>query len=349
MANSISNGETREFFIPDLCATKPVLILFIMAELMVLVFVLGDSNLPSISWGDLALNSMFVQWIVLLCAGILCAARSVLAQLSLTLGVLLSFLTILLVTLFSSWVALSVFGDTVYAYARMDNWWMLRNVLVAALLGGIALRYFYLQQQLRIQEQAELNARIDALRARIRPHFLFNTMNSIASLISSRPREAERVVEDMCELFRASLVEGDHETSLADELHLCRLYLQIEQLRLGDRLQVDWQLDETLLQTPLPALLLQPLVENAVYHGVALMPAGGRICIGVEARDGDVLVRVTNPVPEDDRHADGGHQIALLNIRQRLEALYDGAARLDVQPGDALHVVELRIPGKRER
>ena len=336
--------DTREFFVPDLCATNSVLILFILAELLVVVYVVGDSDLPEIPWERLAISSLFVQWIVLLCAGLLCALRPMLAQLSLVLGVFLCFLIILLVTLASSVFAQALFEGSVYAI--LDNWWLVRNQLVAAVLGGIALRYFYMQQQLREREQAELNARLESLRARIRPHFLFNTLNSIASLIRSRPEDAEQAVEDLSELFRASLVEESRQTTVADELELCRIYMRIEQLRLGDRLRVDWQVDESLADCAMPMLLLQPLVENAVYHGVARLPAGGTISVQVSGDDDTVRIRVVNPVAAAPEFVGGGHQMALDNIKQRLTALYGDAASFVVTPGASEHWVELSFPAK---
>ena len=342
MRNNVSSAETGEYFIPDLCGTKSVLIMFILAELMVVVYVLGDSELPDFPWGDFALASLFVQWIVLLSAGALCAARLLLARLSLPAGVLISFVIILLVTLLSSVVAMVVFEDT--AYADIDRWWLLRNQLVAAVVGGIALRYFYLQQQLRSREQAEMNARIDSLRARIRPHFLFNTMNSIASLISSRPRDAEQVVEDLSELFRAGLIESEQSATLAAELHLCRIYLRIEQLRLGDRLHIDWDVDDGLLSSAMPSLLLQPLIENAVYHGVARIPEGGRITISVQRQEDSMWIRISNPLPKSAEPLPGGHRMALDNIRQRLAVHYGDVARLKLSEDAQLHSVELLIP-----
>jgi two-component system sensor histidine kinase AlgZ len=346
MVNSASTTETGGFFIPDLCATRSVLIMFILAELMVVLYVLGDSELPSFPWADFALASLFVQWIVLLSAASLCSARVVLAGLSLPAGVAISFLIIALVTLLSSIVALLVFEDS--AYADIDNWWLLRNLLVAAVVGGITLRYFYLQQQLRAREQAEMNARIESLRARIRPHFLFNTMNSIASLIGSRPREAEQVVEDLSELFRASLIESEHSATLAAELHLCRIYLRIEQLRLGDRLQIDWDVDEDLLGSDMPSLLLQPLIENAVYHGVARLPDGGTIAISVQRQGVAMLIRISNPLPQSAEPVPGGHQMALDNIRQRLSVHYGDSAYLELSEEAEIYSVELLIPTELE-
>lgn len=339
--NNIRAGT--DFFIPDLCATRPVLMLVILAELLVLVYVLGDSALPHFSWGRLAIASLFLQWIVLLCAALLCAFRGALGRISLPAGVLFSYLIILLVTLFSSFMAQVLFSES--ALFEMDAWWLLRNQLVALVVGGIALRYFYIQQQLREREQAELNARLESLRARIRPHFLFNTMNSIASLISSRPDEAEQVVEDLSELFRSSLIDGDEQdATIADELHLCRLYLRIEKLRLGDRMQVEWHVDDELLPKHMPALILQPLVENAVYHGVARMPEGGTISISMQ-REGDKLhIQVDNPVPEGKTPASAGHNMALDNIQQRLQALYGDDARFRAERVPGGHRVLLSYP-----
>jgi two-component system sensor histidine kinase AlgZ len=334
-----------EFFLPDLCATRPVVIMILLAELLVVVHVLGDSRLPVFDWGNLALASLFVQWIVLLSAALLCAARQLLLKLSLLPGVAASFGIILLVTTLSSLVAIYLLRAG--TNTMLDGWWLLRNLLMAAVIGGIVLRYFHLQQQLRLREQAELTARIESLRARIRPHFLFNTMNSIASLIGSRPEEAERVVEDLSELFRASLSDEQDGATLADELRLCKSYLRIEQLRLGERLRLRWDLDDDALECPLPALLLQPLVENAVHHGVARIAEGGEIVIATRCLGEAVVVAITNPITEGDEEVGDGHHMALDNIRQRLEVHYAGRASLELRQGDASHEVALSIPWQR--
>ena len=224
-------------------------------------------------------------------------------------------------------------------------WWLLRNLLVATVLAGIVLRYFYLQQQLRLQEKLELQARLDSLRARIRPHFLFNTMNSIASLIMSRPEAAEQAVEDLSELFRVSLQEGQRPTTVADELRLCELYLGIEKLRLGAKLQVQWQVETAVRDQPMPSLVLQPLVENAVYHGISQLPEGGTISIAVHLSAGVVRVSVDNPMPGQSAHTEG-HHMALANIEQRLLVLYGAGARLEAVPqGNAYRINLSYSPG----
>ncbi len=330
-----------EFFIPDLCAPRPVFVMVLLVELLVLVYTLTASNLPQFNWETLALCSLFVQWVVLLSASALCGLRRMISGFSLPLVSLCCLLVVLAVTALSSfaaWHLLPFFND-----GTGLGWWLLRNLLVAAVLGGIALRYFYLQQQLLVQKQLELQARLDSLRARIRPHFLFNTLNSIASLIVSRPHEAERAVEDLAELLRVSLQEQQRPTLVADELRLCELYLAIEQLRLGERLQVLWEVDPALLDTPMPSLILQPLVENAVYHGVAQLSAGGTVRVSVQRQPDAVLVVVENPAPRTPARS-GGHHMALENIRQRLQVLFGPLGQLRIDPAGDRFRVELQYP-----
>jgi two-component system sensor histidine kinase AlgZ len=339
------NGRiSGELFIPDLCAPRSVFVLVLLVELLVLVFTLASSSLPRFDWDLLAICSLFVQWVVLLSAAVLCQLRRLLANASLplvTAGCLATVLVVTAVSSYAGWLLLpGFFGDG-------DNGgeplWLLRNLLVAAVLTGIMLRYFYLQQQLRLQEQLELQARLDSLRARIRPHFLFNTLNSIASLITSRPEAAERAVEDLSELFRDSLQESQRVTTVADELRLCELYLGIEQLRLGDRLQIDWQVAPGLGETPMPSLLLQPLVENAVYHGVSQLPDGGTVRVSVRQDAGSIRVCVENPLPKQPARQ-GGHHMALANIEQRLQALFGSAAHMAASREGDLYRLELSYP-----
>jgi two-component system sensor histidine kinase AlgZ len=327
-----------EFFIPDLCATRPVVLSILLSELVVLVYVLASSGLPRFDWLDFALCSLFVLWVVLLSNLLLCWCRRPFSRLSLPLATLSSLGLVALVTLVTSLLAQVFFVQT--ANIRDDHWWVVRNLLVAIVLAGIALRYFYLQQQLRLQEQLELQARLDSLRTRIRPHFLFNTLNSIASLIMSRPETAEQAVEDLAELFRASLKESHEATTVRDEIRLTRLYLGIEELRLGSRLQVHWDVDEKILGASMPTLVLQPLVENAVYHGISRLPGGGKIDIRI-ARKGDAITAsVDNPVPGAGV-ASRGNQMALSNVAQRLQVIYGPGATLDVVPGVEHFRVEL--------
>ena len=333
----------REFFVPDLCAPRPVFVMILLAQLMVIVYVLASSALPRFNWDLLGTCSLFVQWVVLLSAALLCQMRQPFSRLSLPIATAASLLLVMGVTAFSSYVALALYPQVNRQTA--ENWWILRNLLVAAVLTGILLRYFFLQQQLRLQEKLELLARLDSLRSRIRPHFLFNTLNSIASLIMSRPEAAEQAVEDLSELFRVSLREEQRPTTVAEELRICELYLDIEQLRLGDRLQVKWQVDHAAREQAMPSLILQPLVENAVYHGLSQIPNGGVVSIEVGMSGPEVVARVDNPVPRQPRQSEG-HHMALQNIEQRLQAIYGSGANLSAgQEGERFIVSLSYAPG----
>ena len=317
----------ESFFLPDLCKVGAVLFLVLLAELLALVLSLAADTGRGFSWETLALISLFTQWVVLSSAALLCQLRPFLARLSLPWAAASSYALILLVALLCSlagqWLGLSAHGPGIVLGRTLDH------LLIAAILAGIALRYFYLQQQLRLQQEAELRARIEALQARIRPHFLFNSMNSIASLIVSDPELAEQLVEDLADLFRQSLATEQTEVSLQQELTLCRRFARIEALRLGPRLQIDWSIDERAEALRIPAFTLQPLIENAIYHGIQALPEGGRVQVAI-ALDGDTCrIRVDNPVATSGARV-AGNRMALQNISHRLEAIYGNAAEVKV-------------------
>ncbi|MEP4486628.1 MAG: histidine kinase [Halioglobus sp.] len=337
--------SSGEFFIPNLCAPRQVFVMVLLSELMVLVYALAVSDLPLFNWDVLALSSLFVQWVVLLSAAFLCLLREAFSRQSLLVASAGSLLIVIVVTIVSSLAARTFFPG--YTTLTQSHWWLARNVMIALVLSGVVLRYFYLQQQITLKERAELQARLDALRNRIRPHFLFNTMNSIASLIESRPAAAEQAVEDLSELFRASLQESEIDATVADEVRLCELYLGIEQLRLGERLCVQWQVAEDVRSASMPSLILQPLVENAIYHGIAQIPAGGTVRIEISAREDNICVRVQNPLPAAAPPS-SGHHMAVTNIEQRLTGLYESSASLQVERAHDQYSVTMSYPAQGE-
>lgn len=321
--------HTDSDFLPDLCAPQAVLLLVLVAQLLALLLAVTRAGLANLTWELLALMSFQVQWVVLVSAVILCRLRPRLRQWPPLRAGAVSYAVVLLVTLVFSTLGQLMMRGFFNLPLKIDPSALATNLLAAAILAGIGLRHLYLQQQLRNQQQAELSARIQALQSRIRPHFLFNSMNSIASLIATNPEAAERAVEDLSTLFRASLAEPTL-IPLNRELELCRGYIAIEQLRLGPRLEMDWQIEPLPDTITVPALLLQPLVENAVVHGVEPVRAGGRISVHV-ARSGPMLViHISNPLPSQtpppapEQH----NRMALENIRQRLTAHYGTAAKL---------------------
>ncbi|HEY3699908.1 MAG TPA: histidine kinase, partial [Spongiibacteraceae bacterium] len=278
----IDNGG---FFIPDLCHVQAVFLLVLIAELLAVVLSVNRIGLHKFSWQDFATISLFIQWTVLLSAAGLCLLRPRLSHWQRAYAAAISYVWVLLVTAVVSvcaqWLLGGLLGGGQWQF---DAWQLLDNLLISAVLAGIALRYFYLAQELRQRQRAELEARIQALQSRIRPHFLFNSMNSIASLIGSDATAAEAAIEDLATLFRATLSQISTQVTLDEELDLCRRYLRIEQLRLGSRLQLEWQTEKLPGRLPIPSLSVQPLLENAVYHGIQVLPQGGCIQIYGEYR-----------------------------------------------------------------
>lgn len=319
----------EDFFLPDLCQAQSILFLVLVAELLVLVLVLASSSLLTFSWSRLGLTSLFVQWVVLTSATVLCNIRPLLMRMSIPYATLVGYIIIISLTLL-----FSILGEWIIMLPEQR--WQLeqtgnvtRNLIVAGVMTGIAFRYFYLQHQLRRQEQAELNSRIQALQSRIRPHFLFNSMNIIASLISVDPVTAEEVVEDLSMLFRASLNQSsDKPVALAEELDLCQKYVHIESLRLDERLTVTWNIDVDPTQVKIPLLTLQPLLENAIYHGIQPLPKGGEVQVDISVQDNKLVASITNPMPEKTQQPAQGNRMALDNIRRRLEATYGASASI---------------------
>lgn len=347
MAASKSKSP-QEFFIPDLCNVQAVLFLVLVAELLTFVLELAASGLAYFSWESLALKSLFVQWCFLFSAALLCQLRPRLSDWPLPSAAFLCYLLILAVT-----AATSILGQWLLSYVeasqtfQLDGWLVSTHVLICAVLAGIALRYFYLTQQLRLRQKAELQARIQALQSRIRPHFLFNSMNIIASLIAVDQDAAETAVEDLAALFRASLAEVEAEVTFAEELSLCQRYARIEQLRLGDRLQIDWQVDNLPAGLKIPSLTLQPLLENAIYHGIQQLSEGGRVLVRGHHAEGVLTIEVINPVPTAGSQSGfetKGNRLAQENIHDRLQALYGPRAGLTTDLSEQQHCARISYP-----
>ncbi|WP_308364265.1 MULTISPECIES: histidine kinase [unclassified Microbulbifer] len=340
-ASDLSNPHTP--FLPDLCSVSALAALVLMGELLALVLVLAVDGLRQFDWQRLGLVSLTVQWVVLPAAALLCRLRPLLAQLSHKLAGGLSFAAVLGVVL--AVMAAQQWWLAGLSQSPFDYWQWLGNCLLGAICAGVVLRYAYVQQQLHNQQQAELGARIQALQSRIRPHFLFNSMNSLASLIAVDPVRAERLVEDLSALFRASLADP-RLVPLEQELALSKRYMEIESLRLGERLRQRWQIADGLGHTEVPAMLLQPLLENAVLHGVARLREGGEIAVQLGVADGQLQLVIENPLPEGEpSESNPAHNgIAMENIRQRLIAHYGSRYHFAAGREGGRYRVELRLP-----
>ncbi len=217
--------------------------------------------------------------------------------------------------------------------------------LFALALGGGLLGYFNLRAH--ALSPAITEARLQALQARIRPHFLFNSLNAVLSLVRSDPRRAEHALENMADLFRALMSQANRLVPLQDEAALTRAYLELEQLRMGDRLRVVWHDQNMPGDALIPPLVIQPLVENAVYHGIEPQPAGGEISLNLYRSGDKVHVVVRNPVAGEAGHHKG-NRIALANIRERLLLHFDLDAELKSELMGAVYQVHIVMPYTRE-
>jgi two-component system sensor histidine kinase AlgZ len=217
-----------------------------------------------------------------------------------------------------------------------------RVTLWAAIAAALLL--LWLDLRARAHAPAVTEARLMALTARIRPHFLFNSLNTVASLTRSDPGRAEEAIEDLADLFRVSLSDARAQISLREELEVARIYQRIEQLRLGERLQVRWKVAELPPDAVVPSLLLQPLLENAIGHGIEPLPEGGTVL--VEGRcDGEaVVIEISNPVSATAKAVRDGNRMALDNIRQRLQLAFRGRASVTVAETDERYQVTLQFP-----
>lgn len=191
---------------------------------------------------------------------------------------------------------------------------------------------------------AVTEARLMALTARIRPHFLFNALNGVLGVIRSDPRRAERALEELAELFRALMRDNRNLVPLADEIRLCERYIEVEHLRLGERLQVVWLLDGCPRDALVPPLMLQPLLENAVYHGVESASGPSQVVVRARKRGGEIWLEVENPLGKDDERHHVGNRMAIANIRERLMLFFDLDARLDKDVRDGRYRVTIRLP-----
>ncbi|MGB2679876.1 MAG: histidine kinase [Candidatus Competibacter sp.] len=343
-----SNLNARYFrgFLPDFCTNRIAFTVVLMAELFALVLTLHDIGNPSEFWNQLALISLFIQWVTLSVALVLCAFKGLINQLGSTVAALFVLgLTLLITFLFSvtGWWLLELSANL--STNSLPPWSLLvRNLTISGIVTLIALRYFYVQHQWQRNVEAEARARLQALQARIHPHFLFNTLNTIASLIHGRPQQAEQAVLDLADMLRSALAYQERIT-LEAELELTRRYLALESLRLGDRLRVDWQLaDDLPLDLPMPALLLQPLAENAIHHGIQRLTEGGTLTIRIERQPRALRITITNPRSADGATKRSGHGIAQHNIRQRLQLAYDMPNPLDITETPDYYQIAFSIP-----
>lgn len=344
-------------FLPDFCSARVVLAVVLLAQLVAIVLALAGYQSSGDFWDNLGRISLFLLWCALLSSGLLCwtrrllAARGPLTTSVAALAIVLGAVTVVSLGAWwmsGNWHALPV---PLAGGARPLGEFMAANLLIAAIVTGLLLRYFWVTAQWRRNVREEARSRVLALQARIRPHFLFNTMNTIAALTRREPARAEEALEDLADLFRASLSDAAGSVTLKEELELSRTYQRIEQHRLGDRLQVEWRIGRLPLRTRVPALSVQPLLENAIYHGIEPLPSGGKVVITGRCEDGVIELSIENPLAaESTRRLSQreGHRIALDNLRQRFALAWGARASVEAGPAGDRYRVVLRFPAESE-
>ena len=243
-----------------------------------------------------------------------------------------------------------VLATLLYLYGRpllpIEGTRLERHRALTFLVTLLLLLYFDLRG--RALSPAISEARLQALQARIRPHFLFNSITAVLSLIRQDPKRAERALEDMADLFRVVMSDNRELTPLVREVELCREYLGLEQLRLGDRLQVEWHVDKMPRDARIPPLVLQPLLENAVYHGIEPRTAPGVVSINIYLAREQVHAVLRNPYEHEGRHH-AGNKMAIANIRERLQLHFDAEASLTTRVTDDAYQVHITMPYVKDR
>jgi two-component system sensor histidine kinase AlgZ len=350
MKSDAAGGADSPFYLPDFCTPRAALVIVLIVELTAIVLTLAHQRIEVDFWTDLARTSLFLLWIGLTGTALLCLARKQLALLSISQGSAVVFMLITAVITLVSSCAFFIGRTDVIAEAGLAELFppargtfLLRNVSIGFVVTAIALRYFFVTHQWRLNVEMQATARVHALQARIRPHFLFNSMNTIASLTRSDPALAEAAVQDLADLFRANLSEKRNVIMLEEELEVAQIYQRIEKLRLGERLQIDWKIDPLPRDALVPGLLLQPLLENAIYHGIEPRPDGGTVTVTGDITGRLITIVVRNPVGEP-QHGRHGNQLALANIRERLALMYGERALVKSGRFDSEYIVTLRFP-----
>lgn len=341
-----SLSRESQVYLPDFCAPATILVVLLVTELIAILLTLADHTLPGTFLTELAKVSLYAVWLALLSLAVMCQARPWIEKLGPERAFVICFLILMGLCLLLAELAYQL--NTIFGAAVVINdthlGFLLRSVAICAIVNALGLRYLYIASEWRRSIVLEAQAKVSALQALIRPHFLFNSMNTIASLTRSDPEKAEEAVEDLADLLRANLGGPRNRTTLKEELEVAAIYQRIEKLRLGDRLRVRWDIESLPMRAMIPSLTIQPLLENAIYHGIELLPDGGEVRVSGQKQDNMLTIEVSNPVARESASRKNGNKMALSNIRQRFELAYGGQASVSVDESADSYTVTIRFP-----
>ena len=340
-----AHGKYSQAFLPDFCAAGTILVILLVAELVAIVLTLASYQ-PGTFLTELSKMSMYLLWLALPGAALMCRIRPWAEKQGNTEAFVISFVLLVVMCMVMAEITFRLtvrFGQAVIIDDTHAGF-LLRTFAISTIVIALAMRYLYVSSEWRRSIELEAQARISALQALIRPHFLFNSMNTIASLTRSDPKQAEEAVEDLADLLRANLNVPKDRTTLKEELEVAAIYQRIEKLRLGDRLSVRWDVGELPMRALIPSLTIQPLLENAIYHGIELLPGGGEVKVSGRRVDDDLRIVVRNPIAAAQARKKVGNKMAMANIRQRFELAYGNRASVEVEEKDGNYSVKLQFP-----
>ncbi len=342
-----TNKQHNLAFLPNICTMKSVIRILLAGMTIALILALAAASDLHALLVKFGLNALFILWTAVMSIILICILGKVLNRVSSTRAGAF----ILAITTFFTCIA-SILGIAGLSYSSgnivyWDTLFVLKNIFISGIITLLALRYFYVQQQWNEHVKSDSDAKYDALQSRMRPHFLFNSLNTIAQLITVDPVRAEDALLDLADIFRTTLDKRNRIT-LGEELDVTMRYLRMEGLRLGKRrLSVVWDMEKNALpfEMQIPPLLLQPLVENAIYHGIQPRKEGGTLGISLYETEKYLDISVSNPVPPEGTtaHSKGNH-IAQENLKKRLDIAYGDRAKLSLTKTAHLYRVAFRIP-----
>ena len=349
IATNIARSQNSIGFLPELCTPQAILRIMVGAQVLALVLAFTSASTSyQASLIRLGLTSLFIQWVVLCSTVTICFLSNKIGKLNVVKIAIAVSTIVVLFTLGAS--VLAIMADSYQKVSVIHYWdtpFMLRNAFIALILTNMALHYFYVHSQREEFSRADSGAKYDALQSRMKPHFLFNSLNSIAQLIQVDKDKAEDALLDLADIFRTTL-DTRNRISLGEELDVTLRYLRMEALRLGKRrLNIVWDMDRQTLpfNMEIPPLLLQPLVENAIYHGIQPCKDGGTLGISLYNAGNSLDIVVTNPVPPEgtSTHSKGNH-IAQENLKNRLRLAYGDRANLKISKSEHQYRVSFSIP-----
>ncbi|MBL7002450.1 MAG: histidine kinase [Gammaproteobacteria bacterium] len=331
-------------YLPDFCAAEVILKLVLVVEFMAIVFAIVTLDDIQHIYSRMGLISFFMLLIVFSSVTTLCLLKSTRLMSTSSKTTIVTLLVFNFYTLaFTVWVFTQAWFIALFDVEIKDLWFVaLKFEIIALICVGVGLRYLFVQYESARRLKVQNKARLQALQARIRPHFLFNSMNTIASLVHDAPDQAEQATINLADLFRASLSEVEL-IPLQKEIELTKEYIEIEYLRLESRLSVKWVCIDDDVEVMIPPLTLQPLVENAIYHGIEPHTEGGEIVISSFLKDNKLCVRIKNPVLFEGEKVHG-NQMALNNIKERLSIAFKGDSSLTIKEEGEVFIVEITLP-----